>query len=127
MRSLRALIHKVLETQVSSFLKPHVVIECLFYQIIHLTLELKELEGELVWVLQVLLILDNLGAFQQDVRVHLVDDVDQGRRGSVENMVHHAQLVDLVLSEHVLASSVLLGESFRLLFNCLLEKDVHNL
>jgi len=127
MRSLRALIHKVLETQVSSFLKPHVIIECFLYQIIHLTLELKELEGELVWVLQVLLILDNLGTFQQDVRVHLVDDVDQGRRGSVKNMVHHAQLVDLVLSEHVLASSVLLGEGFCLLFNCLLEKDIHNL
>ena len=42
-------------------------------------------------------------------------------------MVHHAQLVDLVLSEHVLATSVLLGQGFRLLFNCLLQKDIHNL
>ena len=76
MRCLWALIHKVLETQVSGFLKPHVVIKCLLNQIVHLALELKELEGELVWVFQVLLILDNLGALQQDVRVHLVDDVD---------------------------------------------------
>ena len=42
-------------------------------------------------------------------------------------MVHHAQLVDLVLSEHVLATSVLLGQGFRLLLNCLLQKDIHNL
>ena len=64
MRCLGALIHKVLETQVSSFLKPHVVIECLLNQIVHLALELKEFEGELVWVFQVLLILDNLRALQ---------------------------------------------------------------
>ena len=42
-------------------------------------------------------------------------------------MVHHAQLVDLVLSEHVLATCVLLGQGFRLLLNCLLQKDIHNL
>ena len=76
MRCLGALIHKVLETQVSGFLKPHIVIECLLNQIVHLALELKEFEGELVWVFQVLLILDNLGALQQDIRVHLVYDVD---------------------------------------------------
>ena len=51
MRCLGALIHKVLKTQVSSFLESHVVIECLVNQIVHLALELQELEGELVWVL----------------------------------------------------------------------------
>lgn len=76
MRCLRALIHKVLKTQISSFLKPHVIIECFLDQIIHLALELEELKCELIWVLQVLLILDDLGALQQDVRVHLVNDVD---------------------------------------------------
>lgn len=63
MRCLGALIHKILETQVSGFLKSHVIIECLLNQIIHLALKLKELESELVWVLKVLFILDNLGAF----------------------------------------------------------------
>ena len=127
MRCFWALIHKVLETQIPGFLEPHIVVKCLLDQIIHLALELKELQGELVGVLQVLLILHDVGALLQNIRVHLVDDMSESGRGPVEHLVHHAQLVDLVLRKHVLAPCVLLGQGLSLVFHCLLEEDVHHL
>jgi hypothetical protein len=77
MRCFITIIHKVLETQISGFLKPHVIVERLLNEVIHLALELQELDRELDWVVFVLCVLHNLASLLHDVGVHLVDDVRQ--------------------------------------------------
>lgn len=126
-RSFGTIIHEILETKVSRLLEPHVITESFFNQIVHLGFELEKLESKLIWIFQVFLVFDNLGPLLQDVGVHLIDDVDQSGGSPIEHVIHHAQLVNLALCEHVLAPSIFLGKALSLEFNCLLKEDVNHL
>ena len=127
MRRLLTIIHEILKTQIPGLLEPHVIIKCFFDQIVHLTFKLEKLDRKLDWILQIFLIRYNFGTFLKNVRVHFINYVYQGRGSSIEHLIHHAQLLYLVLGKHVLAAALLLGEGLGLLLNSLLEKDVENL
>ena len=126
MRRLLTIIHEILKTQIPGLLEPHIIIKCLFDQIVHLTLELKEFDCKLDWVFQVLFIRYNFGTFLKNIRVHLVNYVYQSRGSSIEHLIHHAELLNLVLGKHVLAPTLLLGQGLSLLLNCLLQQDVQH-
>lgn len=108
MGSHGALVHEVLEGDVSVLLELDVVLEAHLHHLVNLSLKRKELGGELNGVLEQGGIRDNLLAAILDVGLHLLNDVLERAVDSLEDTVHQGELVQFAVLEHGVATCALL-------------------
>ena len=122
-----ALIHEVLEGQISCFLEFDIVLEGRSDNSIHFLLKEQELPGELEWVFQVFLAFHYLSSFLHYEGVHFLDDKLQSGLDSGEDLIHLLELVNFAVVEHELAPCLLDCECFGLILNSFQKNNVDNL
>jgi hypothetical protein len=124
MGCLVTLVHKVLEGHVSCFLELDVILEGFSDELVHAGFEFEQQLSKLEWILAVLFVVDDVRALLHDVGVHLIDNKLERLLNSCIHVVHHGELVNFALVEHVLTSRLHVGELFSLIFDNFLENDV---
>ena len=127
MWALVALVHEVLEGQISCFLELDIVLEGSGDDSIHLLLKLQEPPGELEWVFQVFLALHYFSSFLHYEGVHFLDDKLQSGLDSGEHLIHLLELLNFAVVEHELAPCLLDCECFGLILNSFQKNNVDNL
>ena len=113
------LIHEVLESNISSFLEPHIILECIWDHVIDFFLKFQKFQGKFYWVLLVFFVFNDFPALFHDEWVHFSNHVFQSGVDFEENCIHQAQLVNLSTFKHVSAAHFHVGNIFSLVLHTL--------
>mmetsp|Transcript_105242 Transcript_105242/g.304442 ORF Transcript_105242/g.304442 Transcript_105242/m.304442 type:complete len:425 (-) Transcript_105242:179-1453(-) len=106
-------VENFLQSMIPRLLEGYIVVEAPCHQVLELVLKVKHARDVRVWIVNVLLVVDDRRAPTLDIGHHDLRYEGEHRRLALEQAVHQCKAIVLFLHEHPLATSIHLHQPLR--------------